>query len=615
MSRNQKSGKRQQPRKDSKDPRVNYDNTRESKFKKDVGRKGSDRRKDNAENVDVKGRTNKGAVNDPGWYAANPELLRAAASLPFSTTVGLPIEAFQSLGGSIPSAWPTVPGVMSLYWDPSVGGGFEDAINQATNSTYSFTVHGNSRTKSYDGPDEMIIILCGASAFSMLALGMRTYGLMKLYSQQNAYLPRALVEASGFDFDDLIANLPNMWFDLNELVARSEQIWIPNKFPFVTRWFWLNSNVYMDGESIKSQYYLFTPSSYLQLDETDDATKATTAKFRTWWKPNKTAFSVVTVGGSSYIEGPTPLKKWSDYISAMNSIFNSLLNSQDRGIIFGDILKAFGADSLYKVGPISSDLIVAPVYDREVLTQIENATINPFGTPWQIGQVNGRLKTMAYTPTATSNIALKQTISQQVISNWNKTILNFHQKEVPTPEQIMVATRLKCAGMAYQENAKTYINPNTHAGFQPATCGTETLSAIAISKMAVSDKSNAWLLNGTATSPTVDMVMGRPYLYPVPQSLRDSSYPASQTSTGKLHTIQDWSAFDWAPWLYESNGSTTATTELTIDNDGTITGTMWDEPMVDLAMGDYEMYTTVDLNELKKMHQTAIYSEFGVPFM
>lgn len=47
------------------------------------------------------------ASNDPSWYATNPELLRAAASIPFSRTMGqrLPFNGTTS-----------VPGIMSLYW-------------------------------------------------------------------------------------------------------------------------------------------------------------------------------------------------------------------------------------------------------------------------------------------------------------------------------------------------------------------------------------------------------------------------------------------------------------------------------------------------------------------
>lgn len=62
--------RRRQPRKDSSSKRVNFDNTRESRFARDIKRDAC-----------------KADANDPSWYAQNAELMRAAASYNFATTV------------------------------------------------------------------------------------------------------------------------------------------------------------------------------------------------------------------------------------------------------------------------------------------------------------------------------------------------------------------------------------------------------------------------------------------------------------------------------------------------------------------------------------------------
>lgn len=328
----QNKGKRpmrgKQGRKDSNSKRINLDNERESKFEKDMckGAKWTDARS-----------------NDVSWYAKTPELLRAAASLPFSITTGAKPEF------TIPEA---VPGVLRIRWTPAVGGSDGNPINQAANSKYSFTVHANSRNYAYDPADQMKMILAGSQVFSAIAAGLRAYGIMHRFEQRDYYTPQALVSAMGFSYTDLRSNLANMWYGLNELIARSQQIWIPNDMPVITRWFWLNSNIYRDGGSIKAQYYIFQQ--------------------RFFWKyVLGTSLESTNLESVAWPDDCT----WSQYLGFVDSLIQPLLDSQDRGIIFGDILKAYGPDKIYALNNIDNTYVVEPVYDREVLTQIENLTV------------------------------------------------------------------------------------------------------------------------------------------------------------------------------------------------------------------------------------------------
>lgn len=165
MKNNQRNGKtaqkrvnREQPKKDSKAKRVNFDNERLDKVEKQM-------RKDSGYR-DCRS-------NDVLWYAKTPELLRSAASIPFSTTLGTKPEF------TIPTA---VPGVLQIDWAPTVGGMEARPINQAANSIYSFTVHANSRNYSYDPADQMKMIIAGMQVFSALAAGIRAYGVMLNFS-------------------------------------------------------------------------------------------------------------------------------------------------------------------------------------------------------------------------------------------------------------------------------------------------------------------------------------------------------------------------------------------------------------------------------------------------
>lgn len=557
--------KRDQPRKDNSTKRVNFDNTRRSRFDKDM------------EEYEAKMHAKKtSGSNDVSWYAKSSELLKAAASIPFSQTTGTMVP-FTPANSSMSS----VPGVMAMYWLPQIGGAFDAPINQAANSTYSYVVHANSRNKSYDAPDLMQIILCGSSLFSMLALGIRAYGVMRTFDQRNLYLPKYLVNAMGFDYEDLKANLANMWFDLNELIARSKQIWIPNNFPFTARWFWMNSNIYMDAESIKAQYYMFVPYGYYVYNETGDFADndhLANATVNYWFNAGA---------------NPITFNKWSDYLTKMNTMFNALLDSQDRGIIFGDILKAYGEGNIYALPDITSDYTVQPVYDKEVLTQIENLTVFPY-TYESIDQdkSTGRLYTSAYTP-ASSQLAVWP-VAGGVINTLPPAlqVLNFHQLDEPTPEQIMVATRLKAFGVAGLFNNKPlslYPNGVNYTGLTPVTCGTETIHGVYMWH-AVYDESTV----GTVTATYLNT-----------NGVNTSSLP--------LAALYNWNCFDWAPWLYNTSWTTpwTGINDVVSKANFNAKG----QPTISIAMGDYDYYTYIDAETAKKLNTTAIYSEFDVPIM
>jgi hypothetical protein len=522
MSRNSNRSKGTQRRSNGKGKRVNFDNERESKYEKDEAE------------FTKKGNKKTCATNDVSWYAHSPEMLKAASSLPFSNTTGLRLPF---------SSGNAVPGVMGIYYVPTIGPriGFWDPINQAANSLYSYVVHANSRNQSYDATDLMISVLAGAQLFSFIAHGIRAYGIMRLYDQRNKYLPQGLIRAMGFDFADLRDNLSKMWFDLNELIARSDQIWIPNTIPVIERWFWMNGNIYMDGDSVKSQYYMYVPEQVYKYDETTYSTGS--ALVDTGWDPIANTYT------------------WAQYMTIVNSMFDALLDSQDRGIMFGDILKAFGPEKIYRLSEIPSDYVVVPQYDTEVLTQIENST----SLTVRQGDVtiNGTLNRIELTANNTS--------SEPTLNAGNflppEVVLNFHTKDIPSPEQIMVATRLTAVGSVCAGGTAGQSNWNVF----PTTCGTEY---VYVNRM--------FYFNSSNTLSTLNYGSTR--------------NPAAATH---LDIMSQWATFDWAPWMYRYDTAPAASAILTTP--------------AKQAVGDYDNYTTIDYTTITKMHTAAVYSEFGVP--
>lgn len=511
-----------QPRKDSSKKRVNYDNTRISKFERDEKLKDC-------------------RSNDVNWYTKNGELLKSATATNFITTTGLKPE----VGGT-----QAVPGIMTIHWSPVFGSIDDDPMNQAKNSKYSFVVHANSRNQSYDAPDLMVLTLAGFNVFAALAAGIRAYGTMRLFEGQDYYTPQALVSAMGFNYQDLQSNLSNMWFDLNEMIARTKQIWVPTDMPLLNRWYWMSSNIYRDGNSVKSQYYMFVPTQFYMY------TPGTSS--------NPGSSLVPSAWGSSMT--------WNDYKFYINRMISSLLQADSRGLIYGDILKAYGADNIFALNPISVDYQVEPVYDIEVLTQIENLTIAGI-TPGSVTQDLTTNNLHQHWPVVKATEYTPQMAVPSV------QVLNFHQTTAPTQEQIMVATRLKCASNVAVSYTGSVGETPASGEIAPWTYGTEIVTTV-----------RAYYYNWVQGTPTL--------------SFQDmlTVIKNSGTSGFNRQSMYMWSAFDWAPWIYPLNGN--------VFPSGAY---IKEENAADWAIGDYDNYAYVTDIELNKMNTTAVYSEFGVP--
>lgn len=206
-----------QGRKDSTSKRENLDNVRIDKLK-EIEDSGDDK----AGKGYSKPKPCSSKPNDLSWYAKNPEMLEASSHVTFGTIIGS--------GFQFDNRVSYIPGVMAISWMPTIGGVLEagmGALQQAANSTYSYLVHANSRNYSYEPADLMMMILGGANVFSLLSAMIRAFGTIQFYDEPNMYKPDGILKAMGFNADNLRLNLSTMWWDINELINRTKQIWIP----------------------------------------------------------------------------------------------------------------------------------------------------------------------------------------------------------------------------------------------------------------------------------------------------------------------------------------------------------------------------------------------------
>lgn len=566
------SSRREQPRKDNKSKRVNFDNTRAGKFRKDM-----DKMSNTAQQIDKDAK--RPGANEISWYNGNPELLRSAASIPIATIIGKPITEFADWTQTSKAAY-AVPGIMSISWMPTIGTDV-DAINQSFNSQYSFLVHANSRNYSYDAPDLGILELAGISVFQILASMVRAYGISKYYQETSLYVPNHILKAMGFNPEDIRRNLANMWFTINNLIDQTRQIWVPTVMPVADRWIWMNSMIFKDAQGPSAQLYMYVQNRYwIYNEKTSD-----TGSYLDVVKDSASAATEFTPADKQY--------NWYTWVSVAQSMIDALVGSQDRGIIYGDILNAYGADKIRAMSAISSDFRIEPEYNAEVLMQIENLTLSAC-QPVQVFQsqtdlTKGPLIKQAWG----QKLELDVEYDNKVHNLLTKAVLNFHFPEQPTPEIITIATRAMNLGL---DQLAPSFNPTAspveqNLGMRPATCGTEVFRSVKIFTLALNPRGGEMLQE---------------------TDLLQVYSPTSNLNVLTIDSLSDIMAFDWHPFIYRVP-STYTFPKAESGSDGINIGFDGIKPFQ--AHGDYDHYTIMDVDMLSRINRVCVYSLFGVPQM
>ena len=349
------------------------------------------------------------AGNDPSWYAELPELVRDSASIAFAQPLGNKFTIATADALTDASTY-VLPGVLQIRYIPTPGinTGRNSPLNVAMVDIYSWVRHMNSGHVNYDPVDLMMYLLAMDSVYSYWAFVRRIYGLGMMYAQRNRYWPEAILRMMGQDPVVISKNLANLRMFLNAFAYKMSCFNTPAILSYYKRHVWLNSGVWSDGPSEKSQVYFYQPEGFYKYVESS------------------------STGGSLTLQmyGDTESHSGLEYLFDLgNSLMYSLLKSEDAGIMSGDILKAYREVSPMVVfDSVDEDEVVLPTYDEETLTQIENTMCYGSLTNTDITQSDGLL------------------IFNPVRTNFNfghnlTNLLNVHNEEMKSPEYVLVATR------------------------------------------------------------------------------------------------------------------------------------------------------------------------------
>ena len=378
-------------------------------------------------------------TNDASWYTKSTALLNSAANLPYGYPLGSSLKL-----GPIDFTTGHLPGVCTLWTITGPGRALDinAPVNVAGKDIYSFVRHANSGHANYDSNDLLVYMLAADEAYMLFYQAVRVFGAVNLFNNENRYGPSGIVAALGWSYNDVMKNLAKFRYAINAMAVKLNSLAVPATWPLFQRHAWLYSGLYVDGTSPKAQMYAIAPVLYRVRDDKTG---------------NLVAYSFAT--GQPFEAGkpilhPTGITvdKW---ITAMDSCLNALLSSEDVGIISGDILKAYGPSGLVVTNPIPTDYTIAPIYDEEVLSQIQNASFFTGAADVDIKTDNsiyagGIIK---YDPRVhvrnpigiVGNCNIHDLYKMYPLLNWMLT-LNLNE---PKPADTMVASRLSSIMVPY----------------------------------------------------------------------------------------------------------------------------------------------------------------------
>lgn len=296
--------------------------------------------------------------NDKSWYGRYKQLADDSGSISFGQPLGkvmsLPIIA----GMNNPSVgWtPSQPnvsgaGIARINWVPGIGVSLnkQSPINRAALNIFVTLRSKQKAAHDYDSQDMMMGIMAVDSAYILFAVGRRLYGTARgLQTPENYYYTRTLIQAQGFDPDDVVKNLAKLRTYCNYYRSALEKYTLPNDLDLSDRHMWMCDGVYVDADNTRAQTFIFVPEYVYKYDNTV-----------------ATGSQLIPV---QFADNMTV----DQYIAMCEAVLEAINGDDDIGWICGDLYAAYGSKAMRPLSEISDTYTVIPAYNEEVLAQITN---------------------------------------------------------------------------------------------------------------------------------------------------------------------------------------------------------------------------------------------------
>lgn len=502
-----------------------------------------------------------GGKNDARWYAKDPNLVSAAANISFGTPIGSVANIATQLGNGTTRVTNTqrgVPGFAVLRYLPTIGD--PQTMDAIARKLYAYVRHANSGHANYESNDLLMYLLATTEVYSAIAHSTRVYALLNTFRNDSFYYGKSYLRGLGLEYSSFANNIANFRVKINTWIRRVNSFNMPKNFPIFERRMWLCSGIYKDHPVKRSSNYIFCPDVFLKFNETD-----------------------VPTGVGAMLEpvqlgNPSKTIQYNLYCNKIDQMLDALYQSEDLGIMSGDMLKAYGDSGLYKLAEIPADFKVEPEFNAEVLTQINGAT--SIGAPiYNTFHIYTKMDDSTIQQGDPNTLgSVKEAIALESSSNAlyevevNEAIINMYKDDV-TPDDIMVATRLSTLHHISRidnpsEGVYRYIR-------QIDSCGSEVLVDVEMCVCSLNEDGKT--VNITTFLPANDGQLFTNTTISKDLQIRTANY----------------NNFDWAPrvrFLYHN---------------GTNTNVIYDS--IDIAN-----YAIVNMDTMNNIHKVALMSLFDL---
>lgn len=514
--------------------------------------------------------------NDPSWYVPTGQMVKDVAAIPQTLQSGYPIDLikvtdlygafvhnYQQNGcgtSEFVHASTVVPGVCAIELAPSLGSP-EDVnapINVAAKVLYTSLQTKSARNPQYGMNDVALYLTAMADIYSMYNWLVRLYGVALNFSLFDKYTPVGIFKAENVSYYQLSGNLALYRAVLNEVAYKINAMYCPKNIPFISRKVFLYESVYLDSNTNKAQYYLYTPNSFYKWYEGD----------------TEEALTYLQTIDVRDVTDPFEL------INVLKGMIESILESEDVRMMSADMFNTFGAGNAIVLNQIAETFTVSPAYDAEVLMQMENAYLLGLtkykSRIYQNEGINEDYVKESSQGSIDIGFGAKTTGTEvwtTSLDTKRTQLLNFHKTDV-TPEDLLVSSRLATPSKLVWSGATDYtVNVYSDWTEVPMRAHIVTYTRSSYPKLVVDLYDESVFTN---------------------QVVRGTQKLDMMTQVGKVANL---SRFDWAPRvrvLFETETSGKA--------DVNCSGDFW----------DLDNYYMMSYDELVRMDRIAMLGMFRV---
>lgn len=338
-----------------------------AKQRKEFNKAGNDDRA-KRDSRDPRGKNGVPWKNDWRYYALSEQIAKDFGSLPYNRIPGVPARVTAAVAsgdstdpGVTGSGLSSAQSVMVLHYAPTAGTAISllqktSGINMAATQLYTYIRHVNSGATNYEPADVMMYVLGMADIYSTYLQCRRALGIVQSYSIENRNLPDTLLRALNVDSADLRANIAQYRGRLNVLQKKIDAFAVPKYFKAFERAAYISSLIFADSDSIRGQFYVFRKSVYY-----------------IWSTTSSEQGTELVAKDMPVYSTSAVLPTFASYLDILSEQIDAMYLDTDANTMSGDILKAFKESELYSLMPTDEAYQVFPVFDEDILAQIENS--------------------------------------------------------------------------------------------------------------------------------------------------------------------------------------------------------------------------------------------------